>query len=107
MDWLKRHHGTISCSDRAVTLINHNGIKVECHPQAPKAKPMICKIQAASIEEVPVICEYSDVFPKELCGMLADRDLEFIIDLIPENAPIAKRPYRMAANELEELKKQL
>ena len=28
MDWLKRHHGTISCSDRAVTLINHNGIKV-------------------------------------------------------------------------------
>jgi hypothetical protein len=37
MDWLKRHHGTISYSNRAVTLINHNGRKVECHPQAPKA----------------------------------------------------------------------
>ena len=36
MDWLKKHHGTISCSDRAVTLINHKGLKVECHPQAPK-----------------------------------------------------------------------
>jgi len=36
MDWLRKHHGTISCSDRAVTLINHKGLKVECHPQAPK-----------------------------------------------------------------------
>ena len=44
MDWLQRHHGTISCSNRAVTLINHNGIKVECHPQAPKADPMVYSI---------------------------------------------------------------
>ena len=39
--------------------------------------------------------------------MSPDRDLEFIIDLIPGTASIVKRPYRMAANELEELKKQL
>ena len=32
--WLRKHHGTISYSDRAVTLINHKGLKVECHPQA-------------------------------------------------------------------------
>jgi len=63
---------------------------------------MVCNIQAGSIEEVPVIYEYPDVFPKELPKMPPDRDLEFIIDLIPGTAPIAKRPYRMAANELEE-----
>ena len=68
---------------------------------------MVCSIQATSIEVVPVVCEYPDVFPEELPGMPPDRDLEFIIDLIPGTAPIAKRPYRMAANELEELKKQL
>ena len=51
--------------------------------------------------------EYPNVFPKELLGMPPDRDLEFIIDLVPETAAIAKKPYRMAANELEELKKQL
>ena len=107
MDWLRRHHGTISYSDRLVTLINHQGLKVECHPQAPRAEPMVYSIQATSIEEVPVVCEYPDVFPEELLGMPLDRDLEFIIDLIPRTAPIAKRPYRMAANELEELKKQL
>ena len=107
MDWLRRHHGTISYSDRAVALINHQGLKVECHPKAPRAEPMVCSIQATSIEEVPVVCDYADVFLEELPGMPPDRDLEFVIDLIPRTAPIAKRPYRMAVNELEELKKQL
>ena len=68
---------------------------------------MVCSMQAASVEEVLVVCEYPNVFPKELSGMPPDRDLEFIIDLIPETTPIAKRQYQMAANELEELKKQL
>jgi len=107
MDWLRKHHGTISYSDRAVTLINNKGLKVECHPQAPKAKPMVCSIQATSIEEVLVVCQYPDVFLEELLGMPPDRDLEFIIDVIPKTTPIAKRPYRMVAIELEELKKQL
>ena len=105
MDWLRKHHGTISCSDRTITLINHKGLKVECHPQAPKVEPMVCSMQATSVEEVPVVCEYPDVFPEELPRMPPNRDLEFIIDLIPKTAPIAKRPYRMAANELEEWKK--
>jgi hypothetical protein len=39
--------------------------------------------------------------------MPPDRDLVFIIDLIPKTAMITQMPYRMAANELEELKKQL
>jgi hypothetical protein len=68
---------------------------------------MVCSIEARTVEEVPVVCEYPDVFPEDLPGMPPDRDLEFIIDLVPGTAPIAKRPYRMAANELEELKKQL
>ncbi|KAK3124892.1 hypothetical protein QOZ80_7BG0595680 [Eleusine coracana subsp. coracana] len=40
-------------------------------------------------------------------GMPPDRDIEFVIDLIPGTAPISKRPYRMPVNELVELKKQL
>ena len=80
---------------------------MKCHPQPPKAEPMVCNVQATTIEEVPVICEYPDVFPEDLPGMPPDRDLEFINDLIPITAPIPKRPYQMAANELEELKKQV
>ena len=39
--------------------------------------------------------------------MSPDHDIEFIIELLPRSAPIAKRPYRMGVKELEELKKQI
>ena len=58
--------------------------------------PIVCHMEAVPLEEVPVICEYPDVFPDELPGMPPNRDVEFIIDLIPGTAPIAKRPYQMS-----------
>ena len=64
-------------------------------------------MEAKSLEEVPVVNEYPDVFLEELPGMPPDRDIEFVIDLVPGTDPIAKRPYRMAASELAELKKHL
>ena len=59
------------------------------------------------MQDVPVVYEYLDVFLDKLPGVPPDRDIEFMIDLVPRTRPIAKRPYRMAANELTELKKQL
>ena len=56
---------------------------------------------------MPVVCEYPDVFPEELTRMPPDREIEFAIELAPGTAPIAKRPYRMAANELAEVKRQI
>ena len=53
------------------------------------------------------MCEFPDVFLDDLPGMPPDRDIEFVIDLLPGTTPISKRPYRMVVNELEELKKQL
>jgi hypothetical protein len=38
--------------------------------------------------------------------MPPDRKIEFVIELVPGTAPIFKRPYRMAANQLAELKEQ-
>ena len=61
----------------------------------------------AQLEDIPVVCEYPDVFPDDLPSMPLDRDLEFTIELQPSTAPISKRPYRMPPNELVELKTQL
>jgi len=58
-------------------------------------------------ENIQVVCEFLDFFPDDLPGIPPKREIEFIIELLPGTAPISKRPYRMAANELEELKKQL
>ncbi|WVZ89809.1 hypothetical protein U9M48_036168 [Paspalum notatum var. saurae] len=53
------------------------------------------------------LCEFPDVFPEELPGLPPDRDVEFKIDLILGTAPVSRRPYRMAPDELKELKTQL
>ena len=70
----------------------------------------ICQVnqlEGTTIEDIWIVNEYPDVFPKELPGMPPKRDIEFIIELLPRTAPIAKRPYRMGVNELAELKKQI
>jgi hypothetical protein len=54
-----------------------------------------------------VVRDFPDVFPEELPGMPPDREVEFVIDLLPGTAPISKRPYRMSVEELKELKKKL
>jgi hypothetical protein len=59
------------------------------------------------LEDIPIVCEYPDVFPDDLPGMPPDQDIEFIIELQPSTAPISKRPYQMPPNELAELKVQL
>jgi len=68
---------------------------------------MVFNLDAMIKEKVPIVQKYPDVFPMELPRMQPDRDIEFIIDLIPGTAPIAKRPYRMAPVELAKLKEQL
>ena len=49
-----------------------------------------------TIESVPVVCEFSDVFPDDLPGLPPDRELEFEIELLPGSAPVSIPPYRMA-----------
>jgi hypothetical protein len=65
------------------------------------------QLDAASTMDVRSVSEFPDVFPEELPGMPPDREIEFVIELVPGTAPIFKRPYRMDANQLAELKKQL
>jgi hypothetical protein len=62
---------------------------------------------AKSLDEIPVVREYPDVFPDDLLGMPPDRAIEFKIELQPGTATVHKRPYPMARNEMAELKNQL
>jgi hypothetical protein len=54
-----------------------------------------------------VVRDFPDVFSEELPGMPPDREVEFVINLLPRTAPISKRPYKMSVEELKGLKKQL
>jgi hypothetical protein len=72
---------------------------------ASEPSGILCQMEARPTDGIRVVSEFPDVFPDDLLGMPPDRDIEFSIDLLPSTAPIAKRPYRMAPVEHEEVKK--
>ena len=53
---------------------------------------------------IPVVREFPDVFPDELPGLPPPREVEFSIELMSGTQLVSKAPYRMALNELKELK---
>ena len=70
------------------------------------ALPIAAHAKASSdLASILVVCEFSDVFPKDLPGLPPDRDVEFSIELEPSTDPISRRPYCMAPKELAEMKK--
>jgi hypothetical protein len=105
---LTKYDAVIHCSKRSVVLTRQEGERFEFVATLLSAADCAAnQLKANSMEDIRVVCEYPDVFPDDLLGMPPERDIEFIIDLLPGTAPIAKRPYRISVGELEELKKQL
>ncbi|KAL0431629.1 UNVERIFIED_CONTAM: Transposon Tf2-12 polyprotein [Sesamum radiatum] len=60
-----------------------------------------------TLEEIPVVRDFREVFPDDLPGLPPHREVDFAIETLPGVAPISIAPYRMAPVELQELKKQL
>ena len=108
IDWLNPRKAVIQGENGTVHLISKSGEEVIC--QATTKTKEVCSVnqmEGATIDKTKVVNEFLDVFSDDLPGMPPDRDIKFIIELLPRTAPIAKRPYQMGVNELEELKKQL
>jgi hypothetical protein len=106
IDYLTKYDGVISCAKRMVTLTSLQGEKIEVNVSM-LAEAMGNQLEEKSLENVRVVCEYPDIFSEELPGMPPNRDIEFSIELLPGTSPISKRPYRMDAKDLGELKKQI
>jgi hypothetical protein len=113
MDWLSKHKGMINCTKKAVRLTTSSGKEMEyvvenlVTDKAASNRVVLNQLDAASTMDVRTISEFPDVFLEELPGMPPDREIKFVIELVPSTDPIFMRPYRMAANQLAELKEQL
>ncbi|XP_075515506.1 uncharacterized protein LOC142550154 [Primulina tabacum] len=59
------------------------------------------------LQNIDVVQDYPDVFADDVPALPPDREVEFVIDLIPSTAPISKDPYIIAPTEMKELKTQL
>jgi hypothetical protein len=113
MDWLSKHNRLIDCAKKAVRLTPSSGKALEyvaenlVTDKAASNRIVLNHLDAASTLDIRTVSKFMDVFPEELPGMPPDREIEFVIELVPGTAPIFKRPYRMVANQLVELKEQL
>ena len=130
VDWLAACHATLDCHNKVVKLDvpeeptvvfqgdqnwsssnlisavkSHRLLRKGCQGYLAMVKDV--NVPVAELGQVPVVCEYPDVFPEELPGIPLDREVEFGIDLLPGTQPISIPPYRMATAELNELREQL
>ena len=104
MDWLSMYGGNIDCASKSILLTTPEGKRIKYVSRHAPRRTQVNSLTGVVQEEVPIVKDYPDVFPEELSGMPPDRDIEFLIELLPGTGPISKRPYRMAANDLEEIK---
>jgi hypothetical protein len=113
MDWLCKYKVLIDYTRKSVKLTTPDGKELEFVAEpvvtakcfANHAK--VNQLDASHGPEVPIVCEFSDVFPEELPGMPPDRDIEFVIELMPSSALIYKSLYRMATPKLVKLKEHI
>src|SRR3954466_15737218 len=104
MDWMTKYEGVLDCANRTITLTTPDKKRIRYKSNFESKGSKLNSLKGVSIDSVPVVKEYPDVFLEELPGMPPDRDVEFLIDLLPG---LAKRPYKISVDELKELKKQL
>lgn len=130
MDWLSPYYATVDCHAKIVRFeIPNEPIFILKGVQVPEVGKIISMMKAqrllkkgcmgllamvrdtkegtSSLEKIPVVNEFSDVFPEDLPGLPPVREIDFGIDLAPDTLPISIPPYRMAPAELKELKQQL
>jgi hypothetical protein len=109
MNWLRAYGVVLDMKRRSVELrlLSSEDRMSLIIPSEP-VLPVVAHAKAVpDLTSIPVVCEFPDVFPKDLPGLPPDREVEFSIELEPSTAPISRRPYRMAPRELAEMKKQL
>jgi hypothetical protein len=113
MDWMSKQKFLIDCGMKAVKLTTEDGQEIEYI-----AEPLITHkgatnqiklnwLEAEQNHDVWIMDEYPDVLPEELQRIPPDRDIEFVIELVPGTATIYKSPYRMSDKQLAELKDQI
>ncbi|KAA3484634.1 DNA/RNA polymerases superfamily protein [Gossypium australe] len=130
MDWLTTHDVIVNCEKKYIELRCENGDTLHVESDEQDKSPVVishmttqryvrkgyeaylafvmnAKEIELKIEAVPIVCEYSDVFPEQFPGFPPVREVEFGIELAPDTVPISVSPYRMAPTELKELKTQL
>ncbi|GKD48618.1 hypothetical protein Tco_1277594 [Tanacetum coccineum] len=83
---------------------------LEVHGERPEGnlkQLKTIKEDEQKIKDIPVVRNFLGVFLEDLLGLPPSREVEFRIDLIHEEMPVVKSPYRLAPTKMQELSNQL
>jgi hypothetical protein len=102
MNWLAQNKAIINIDQRTIKLsYGHEEVQLSIPIAVPvKASGQVFETIVQEIRDIPLVCEFLDVFPEDLPGLPPKRDVEFVLELKPGTAPISRRSYRMPPNEL-------
>jgi hypothetical protein len=104
INWMKMHKAILDISARLMHLNSAVYGKVTLDlPVVACLKASLHHTVGKSLEEIPGVLEFPDVFPDDLPGIPPKRDIEFKTELLPGTAPVSKSPYQMIPVELTEL----
>jgi hypothetical protein len=103
MSWLRKAKVVIQCGRGTVELTNPKGerFQVEITVTTSTRRAVFLLDGKFVGDNIHVVRDFPDVFTEELPGMPPEREVEFVIDLLPGTAPISKRPYKQPT-ELQE-----
>jgi hypothetical protein len=82
MNWMKRHRALLDTAARTVHLDSpdHGNATLQL-ALTPITSAAVHHTVTQNQADIPVACEFPDVFLEDLSGMPPDRDVEFIIEL--------------------------
>ena len=124
MDWLSANSVFIGCEEKLIiippieappkdvlsTILEGTVGMINFLFEKEKSILLVLTEEPNSVQQIlniPIVCEFPEVFPEDVTSLPPEREVEFSIDLVPGTAPISVSPYRMAPLELRELKEQL
>ncbi|GKB65463.1 putative reverse transcriptase domain-containing protein [Tanacetum coccineum] len=110
MDWLSNYKAEIICHEKVVRIPLPDGKVLRVVGERPEEKArllMSAKASDKKQEEIVMVRDFPKVFSDDLSGLPPIREIEFRIELISGETPVAKSPYRLAPSEMEELSGQL
>jgi hypothetical protein len=113
MDWLSKCKALIDYTKKSIKLTTLDGKEMEfviepvVTAKGDANHVKVNQLDASQRSEVPVVNEFLDVFPEDLPNMPPDQEIEFVIELKPDTAPIYKTLFRMTTPELTKLKEHI
>jgi hypothetical protein len=94
MDWLSKHNILIVWAEKSINLttLNENELEYVEEPvviaKGAANSADLNQLDVSPWSEVRVVHEFFGVFPKELSVVPADRDIELVIELVSDTAPM-------------------